>query len=262
MPEARPQQAVRALFGMKVLALLLCFASVLKAQSVQELVTMGDALDEKNQNSDALALYVKADAIKPNNAEILRRLSKQYAQLMLDASSSSAKADLGGKALDAAKRAVAADPNNSQAHLALAIVYGRLALDESARRKIELSRLIKQEAETAARLDPGNDLAWYVLGRWNYEIANFNPVLKALAQTIYGKLPDASMEKAVECFQRAIALQPRRAIHHLELARAYLALGETQKARQELKTGLALPSTDKDDDDNKERARATLSQLN
>jgi hypothetical protein len=112
---------------MKVLALPLCFASVLKAQSVQELVTMGDALDEKNRNSDALALYVKADAIKPNNAEIHRRISKQYTQLMLDASSSSEKTELGGKALDAAKRAVAADPKNSQAHLALAIVYGRNA---------------------------------------------------------------------------------------------------------------------------------------
>jgi tetratricopeptide (TPR) repeat protein len=223
---------------------------------------MGDALDEKNRNSDALALYVKADAINPNNAEVLRRISKQYDELMLDASSPSEKAELGGKALDAAKRAVAADPNNSQAHLALAIVYRRIALSESPRQKVELSKLIKQEAETAARLDPGNDLAWDVLGRWNYEIANFNPVLKTLAQTIYGKLPDASMEKAVECFQRGIALQPQRVINHLELGRAYLALGETQKAGQELKIGLALPSTDKDDDDNKQRARATLSQLN
>ena len=92
-------------------------------------------------------------------------------------------------ALDAAKRAVAADPNNAQAHLSLAIVYGRIALNEPPRRKIEMSRLIKQEAETAARLDPKNDYAWHVLGRWNYEIANFNPLLKALAQAIYGKIP-------------------------------------------------------------------------
>ena len=82
---------------------------------------------------------------------------------------------LGEKALDAARRAVTADPNNSQTHLSLAIVYGRIALDEPPRRKIEMSRLIKQEAETAARLDPKNDYAWHVLGRWNYEVANFNP---------------------------------------------------------------------------------------
>jgi tetratricopeptide (TPR) repeat protein len=124
-----------------------------------------------------------------------------------------------------------------------------------------LSRLIQQEAQTATRLDPKNDIAWYVLGRWNYEIASFNPFLKTLAQAIYGKLPDASMEKAAECFQQAIAIQPGRAIHHLELGRTYLALGDTQKARQELQAGLALPSTDKDDDGDKQQARATLSRL-
>jgi tetratricopeptide (TPR) repeat protein len=246
---------------MRVLALFLCAVATLQAQSVSDLITAGDALDAKNKNSEALALYLQADASNPNDAEILRRISKQYNQLMLDAKTSTERTDLGQKALDAAKRAVAADPNNAQAHLSLAIVYGRIALNEAPRRKVELSRIIKQEAETAARLDPKSDYAWYVLGRWNYEIANFNPVLKALAQAVYGRLPDASNEKAVEYFQKAIALQPRRVIHHLELGRAYLAVGQTQKARDELSTGLALPSTDKDDDEDKQRARATLKKL-
>ncbi|HEY5778286.1 MAG TPA: tetratricopeptide repeat protein [Terrimicrobiaceae bacterium] len=245
---------------MKAFAFLLLVATTLHAQ-VPELITAGDALGQQNRSSEALSLYIKADAIKPNDSEILRRISKQYAQLMLDATTSSERAELGRKALDAAKRAVAADPNNAQAHLSLAIVYGRIALNEPPRRKIEMSRLIKLEAETAARLDPKNDYAWHVLGRWNYEIANFNPLLKGLAQAIYGKIPNASNEKAVECFQRAIELQPRRVIHHLELGRTYLALGEKQKARDELNKGLSLPSIDKDDDDNKQRARVTLKQL-
>jgi tetratricopeptide (TPR) repeat protein len=246
---------------MKAFASLFFCVSTLCAQVVGELVTAGDALDRRNRNSEALSAYLKADAQKPNDAEILWRLSKQYAQLMMDAKSASEKGRLGQKALDAAQRAVAADPNNAQAHLALAIANGRIALNEPARRKVEMSRLIRQEAETAARLDPKNDNAWHVLGWWNYEIANFNPVLKALAQAIYGKLPDASNEKAADYFIRAIVLQPRRAAHHLELGRAYLALGEKQKARDEFNKGLSLPSTEKDDDDNKQRARATLKQL-
>jgi tetratricopeptide (TPR) repeat protein len=247
---------------MKALMVLVCFASTLYAEDAGDLITAGDALDEKNRNSEALAFYTKADAQKPNDAEILRRISKQYAQLMLDAKSSAERMQLGQKALGAAKRAVASDPNNSQAHLALAIVYGRIALNEPARRKIEMSRFIKQEADASVRLDPKNDYAWHVLGRWNYEIANFNPLLKVLAQAIYGKLPEASNETAVECFKKAIALQPRRLVHHLELGRAYLALGDKAKAREELNQGLSLPSLAKDDDENKQRARATLRALN
>ena len=120
---------------------------------------------------------------------------------------------------------------------------------------------LAQEAEIAARLDPKNDNAWHVLGRWNYEVANFNPILKALAQAVYGRLPDASNEKAIEYFSEAIALQPRRVAHHLELGRAYLALGEKQRARQQFNKGLSLPSTEKDDENNKQRARMTLKQL-
>jgi Flp pilus assembly protein TadD len=124
-----------------------------------------------------------------------------------------------------------------------------------------MSKLIREEAQTALRLDPKNDYAWHVLGRWNYELANFNPLLKALAQAIYGKVPDASNEQAVECFRKAIALEPRRVSHHLELARAYLALGEKQKARDEFNKGISLPSADKDDEENKSRARKVLKQL-
>ncbi len=248
------------LAGSSLPFLLMC-AAALHAEGPEKLVPAGDALDEKNKNSEALSFYLEAAAQSPNDAEILRRISKQYAQLMLDAPDSREKKLLGEKAIDAAKGAVKADPANSQAHLALAIAYGRVALDESARRKVEMSRLVQQEAEAAARLDPRNDLAWHVLGRWNYELANFNPVLKALAQTIYGRLPDASNERAVECFQKAVALQPQRVAHHLELGRSYLALGETQRAREQFNEGISLPSTEKSDDDDKQRALATLDRL-
>ena len=124
-----------------------------------------------------------------------------------------------------------------------------------------MSKLVRQEAEAAVRLDPKNDYAWHVLGRWNYEIANFNSLLRALAQAIYGQLPNASNEKAIDYFSRAIALQPRRVAHHLELARAYLALGDKEKARDEINRGISLPSVEKEDEENKARARATLKQL-
>lgn len=47
---------------------------------------------------------------------------------MLDAKTSAERTELGRKALDTARRAVAANPNNAQAYLSLAIVYGRIAL--------------------------------------------------------------------------------------------------------------------------------------
>lgn len=247
---------------MKRALLFLAIPTMAWSQSVPELIRKTDALDAKNRNAEALTVIQQADQLSPGNAEILYRLAKQKAQLMLDAKSSAERKQLGAEALDAAQRAVAADPKSAEAHLSLSIVYGRLAQDESARRKVELSRLIRDEAETAARLDPREDYAWHVLGRWNYEMANFNTVLKALAQAIYGKFPDASNEKAVEYLEKAVALRPDRVVHQIELGRAYLAIGEKDKARAALEKGLSLPSVAKDDNETKERGRKALSQLN
>jgi len=242
-----------------LLALLLPLGSW--AQSVGALIQQGDALDAKNQNAAALALYLRADALKPNDAEILRRIAKQYSQQMAGESPSTENRTFGGKALDYAKRAKAADSNNANARLCLAICYGKVAFLEPARTRVEYSRLIKDEADAAVRLDPSLDYGWHVLGRWNYELANFNAALRFLAQVIYGKFPAASNERAVECFQRAIAIAPGRVVHHVELGRAYAAMGRKEEARAELKKGLSLPSREKDDDQSKDRARQALAGL-
>ena len=245
-------------YALLVLLVLLAPAVGARAQSVGELLSAGDALDAKNRNREAVEFYLKADAIEPNNAEILRRIAKQYSQQVVSEARDPRNRELARKSLEYAQRAVKCDPNNADARLSLAICYGKSAFMESARRRIEMSRLIRSEAEAALRLDPKSDYAWHVLGRWNYELANFNAALRFLAETIYGKFPDASNERAAECFEKAAAISPDRVIHHIELGRTYAALGRKEEALAELKKGLALPSREKDDGESKERARKAL----
>lgn len=244
----------------QVLFLMVLAMQGLQAQT-SALIAKADALDDKNEPKAALAILQEADQQKPNNAEILRRIAMQEIQLFVDAKNEAEKKQLGATALDYALRAVKADPNNAKAHLSLSIIYGRIAFLEPNRRKVELSKLIESEAQTAARLDPKEEYAWHVLGRWNYELAGFNPVLKALAEFIYGKFPDCSYEKAAEYFKKAIALNSQAVIHHIELGRTYLAMGKKAEAKAELEKGLALPSTMKDDGETKQRGRLALKEL-
>lgn len=231
------------------------------AQSAGDLLRAGDEFDAKQRNREAAEIYLRADALQPGDAEILRRIAKQYSQQMVSESRSPENRELARKALDYAQRAVKSDPGNANARLALAICYGKAAFLEGARRRIEMSRLIREEADAAIRLDPGLDYAWHVLGRWNFELANFNAALRFLAEAIYGKFPDASNARARECFEKAIAIQPDRVIHHVELGRTYAALGQKREALAELKKGLSLPSREKDDNESKERARKAIAAL-
>jgi tetratricopeptide (TPR) repeat protein len=234
--------------------------SVAQAQPVADLIRQGDALDAKNQSAKALAIYREAEKLEPGNADVLRLISKQYAQQMVDAGAADKQA-LGGKALDYAKRAVQAGPENAQAHLSLAIVYGKIAFLQPAKERVKYSRLIKQEVEKSIGLDSQNDLAWHVLGRWHYEVANLSAPLKFFAQTLYGKMPEASNEQALECFQKAVALNPKRLMNEAELGRTLAILGRKDQARAALEKALEMPSREKDDDETKTRAKKALAAL-
>lgn len=231
------------------------------AQSQADFIQRSEELNDKEEVHKAMDQLLEANQLWPEDANVLHRVAKQHVLLMKEEKSKTAKKARGQKALEAAERAVKLAPDNAQARLSLAIVLGQLALTESPRRQIEMSRRIRDEAEAATRLDPGEDFAWHVLARWNYELANLNPLLKSFAEVIYGKFPDASNKNAAEYFRKAIASGPPRVIHHIEYGRTLVALGKTDEARQHLELGLSLPTKTKDDAESKTRGQKALGAL-
>jgi len=236
-------------------------AAAFASTDIAELVKQGDAFDAKLDTSRALEMYQKAEKLGANDAETLRRIARQYALSMNDVPSQDAQLKLGEQALAYARRAIAADPRNAKAQLSVAICYGRLVSHVGSRTKVEYSRLIKQYADEALRLDPADSYAWHVLGAWNYELAKMGPVLRTVVKVVYGGIPPASNEEARRLFRKAVELAPLRVSHHVELGRAYLALGEKAAARAELQQALRLPNQEKDDPESKRRATEALAQL-
>jgi tetratricopeptide (TPR) repeat protein len=74
-------------------------------------------------------------------------------------------------------------------------------------------------------------------------------------------MPDASNEKALACFKKAVALNPERLLNQAELGRALAAAGRKDEARAALKKALEMPSREKDDNETKSRARKVLEDL-
>ena len=152
-------------------------------------------------------------------------------------------------------------PNDPEAQLSVAISYGKLLPFLGPKEQIADSRLIKASVDKVIALDSGNDLAWQVLGRWNFALADVNGVKRALAQVAFGKLPTAKYEDAVHCFEKAIALNPNRLMHYIELGRTYVQMGKPDEARKCLAKGLAMPNTEKDDPETKDQGRQLLAKL-
>jgi tetratricopeptide (TPR) repeat protein len=226
-----------------------------------ELIKQGDVFYDKLQPAEALKFYLPAEKLDSNNVRLLVRIARQYRHLMSDATNPSEKKRLGQTAVNYAQRAVALAPNDSEAQLALAISYGKMLPFADSGEKIATSRLIKTAVDNVITLDPSNDLAWQVLGRWYLGLAEIGGLKRALAQVKYGKLPPAKYEDAVHCFEKAILLNPHRLMHYVELGRTYEKMGRDAEARKFITKGLAMPETEKDDPESKTLGRQILKKL-
>jgi len=225
---------------------------------VVALLQQGDEQESRMDSHAALSTFLAAETLEPNNAAILLRIAKEYSDLIAETKPPREAERMGEIALDYAKRALSLDPSSAKAHLCVAVCYGKLADFADNRTKIEYARVIKDEAVKSLSLDPTDDYAYHVLGRWNYSVANLNPFVKWLARISYGGLPDASNEEAEKYYKKAAEIAPWRIMHHNELARVYVALGKSDLARKEWQTVLDLPVASKEDEAAKQAAREAL----
>ncbi len=232
-----------------------------EAQSVEERMQKGDVLDKQLRAAEALEHYLPAEKEEPKNAELLTRIARQYRHLMADASSRSEKLRLGKIALNYSERAAALAPNDSDAQLSVGISLGKMLPILETKEQVAASPRIKSSAEKAIQLNPRNDLAWHILGRWHRVIADISPVKRALAPLIYGRLPKGTNEEAVKALQKALAINPRRLMHHIELGRAYAQMGRTADAKRHFSKGLSMPTVEKDDVEAKQKGREELAKL-
>lgn len=246
----------RKAFVLGTVLLLSCATSW--SQSAGELIRKGDISDARFEGGVALQSYLAAEKMEPKNVALLVHISRAYRYLMSDTTKTSEKLRLGALAVRYAERAAALGPKDADAQLAVAISYGKLQPLVSSGEKVRTARTIKSQAQKALRLNPRNDLAWHVLGRWNVGYAELTGLKRKLAEISYGTLPAPTYTDAAKCFEKAIALNPARVINYIELGHVYSEMGRTADARKVLTKGVGLKQTDKDDPEMKQRGREIL----
>jgi Tetratricopeptide repeat len=128
-------------------------------------------------------------------------------------------------------------------HFALAASVGRASLTMGKKERIRRARVIRDEAMRAIALNPRHDGAYHILGRWNAEIMRLSGLSRFFAKRLLGAgiFGEASWEAAVSNMERAVALDPGRLYHRLELAEIYVDRKRYDDARAQLSDLAALP---------------------
>ncbi len=238
---------------------LTCHAD--NAGSAAELIAKGDVQDAKFDPTHALEYYLPAEKLEPENVKLLLRIARQYRHQMADAGTVPEKLRLGGIALEYGRKAALLSPKDSEAQLSPAITYGKMMPYLGKKEQVDATPLIKTAVDKAIKLDPRNDSAWHVLGRWHQSLANVTGVKRVMGEVLFGSLPTGTNAESITCFEKAIAINPHRLRHYVEEGITYEQMGDHATARRFIEKGLAMTNTEKDDPEMKLLGRAALAKM-
>ena len=246
----------------RLLGAVLCLSGLAaRAEDADALIAKGDQFDQRLQAKEALEEYLPANKLEPNNVKLLVCIARQYRHLMSDTSSKQEKLRLGNISLEFASRAATLAPNNAEAQLSPAISLEKCFPTWAAGIRSKPRPGSRRRWTATLHLDPNNDTAWHILGRWNRVLANVSVVKRVLAKALYGDLPVTTNEAAEKCLLKAIAINPNRLMHYIELGRIYAQMGRKEEARKYIQKGLAMPDKEKDDPEMKEIGQQTLQKM-
>lgn len=229
------------------------------------LLQKADALYSDFKPKEALGELLKIPDGDPAHHEALSKIARIY----IDFGDGISEPDGREKRLrqyrmaeQYARRAMKADPASTWGHFYVAASLGKIATESSISTQIDLSREIQTEVEKAIHLDPQNGYAYHIYGVWHRRIAEIGQTKRLLTSVFLRRsIPEGSMKKSVEYLSKAVSLNPKVIVHRLELAKTYMAVGNSELARGSLKVARQLPVQFSDDPIHKKEAEQLLLEI-
>ena len=245
-----------------LISVLFAVPGLLFSQEIPILLAMGDEAYSTFDNKLALEYYSKVLAQDSTNYEALWKTSRAYVDVGETLPDAEQRKVYYKNAEKAALKATEINPEGAKGFLFLSVALGRVALDAGKKEQVQMSKDVKAAVDKSLALDPNDDIAWHVLGRWHRKMATLNWVQRNFANIFLGGVPkEASVQSSAECFQKAIELNPGHINHHLELGLTYEELKMKDKAIAAYQQVLELPKKDADDDNYKKQAEERLKDL-
>lgn len=244
-------------------AALVCAASLAGAQTAAEHVAEGDRAQAALDLTTALKHYEAALAVDPNDYDALTKAAYDAVDLGEFDPNTDERNALYKKAEQYARRAVAVNPNDAEAHFQLARAVGRYALTLGTRDRIKYAKEVRQAALDALKLNPKHAGALHVLGMWNAEVMRLNGFSRMIAKNFLGGavFGEASWDNAQKYLEQAVAEDPNRITHHRDLAGVYADRGLKAKAIEQYEWILRAPITEYNDKHYKDEATERLAKL-
>ena len=154
---------------------LILLSQFLRAQDVNSYINLAEQYENAMNDEQAILKYHEALKIQPNNIYAVCKASELCSRIGARFKNDKTKqADYFSAAKKYARTALKLDPLNSEANFVMALVMGREAIEKGGKEKIMAVKDVKRFADLSIKYNPQNYKAWYILGKWYYEVSLLN----------------------------------------------------------------------------------------
>jgi tetratricopeptide (TPR) repeat protein len=244
-------------------AAALWLAPAAHAQSAADHIAEGDREYAALNAAAALKHYEAAVAADSTSYEALWKASREaidVGEATEDAGQRTALYRLGERY---ARQAVTVNPNDAEGHFHLARSLGRRALSVGKRDRVKFAKEVRHHALESLKYNPQHAGALHVMGVWNAEVMRLSGFSRFMAKNFLGGdvFDSASWKEAVRYMEQAVAVEPNRLVHRVDLAEIYADVGDKAKARTELEYVMNAPAAEPNDEKYRRQAERMLKEL-
>jgi tetratricopeptide (TPR) repeat protein len=247
----------------RAIILITCVAGCLWTTEAEDrvldsLLRKGNVARNAFDNEQAMEWYSRAHTHAPASFEAFTKMVRAYVDLAEDIRRRRRAEELLRSALVFTDTLRDLFPDSVEAHFLVALAGANLAFHVNGREKLNLSGVINDAALKAIELDPSHAPSHVIMGGYHRHVATTSDFLKALARWRYGKELVGSLEDSERYLRKAVALDPSDPYAHLELAKTYLEMDNSEHAHKHLRILLRLPVVDHRHSKLEEEARELL----
>jgi tetratricopeptide (TPR) repeat protein len=244
-------------------SLLMVYAGTAVGQTATPPLTLGDIAYAALDVPAALKHYEAALEADSMRYEALWKAARAAVDLGDETTDRDLRTELYRRAARHARRAVEVKPGDAEGHFHLARSLGVAALTMGVRDRVKYATEVRSAALRALELDPKHPGAMHVLGVWNAEVMRLSGFERVIARTFLGGrvFGSASWADAIRYMEEAVAVDPDRLTHRLDLARIYRDVRQKAKAREQFEAVVNGPARDYGDVRFKREAAEELAKL-